>query len=347
MHDTHTHAAVSMGRSRSTPGLVESKSQLNLVAASASCPDAGDEEAKKSLPDSPLHKGSGDAINSTRRDSDARTSDQHLDQKEIQHRSASSIINQSLPRLSSSHGSAQVLYPPPTYTSVTCVQPHPTDAILTQGGHMHSLLSDPSDQSSRTPAFGVTPATPTLQYLSSAGQQFFLTTSPTSSHGHGHRRTSSPGTESAIGPLPPPADPRFTLSPAHSFPCLPPESGITPRSRTPVPGELSQEGLIHEIRRLRERLLTLENENTSMSLMLSQQQWSVENRLAEIEQQICSGAAIAAAAASPAPSIQTSVAGDVKVPLNLSSPSSTTSQSSTPASGSSYDDSERNKESII
>jgi hypothetical protein len=50
---------------------------------------------------------------------------------------------------------------------------------------------------------------------------------------------------------------------------------------------MSHEALIAEIKRLRERLITLETENASMSIKLSQQQWEVEHRLAEIEMQIC------------------------------------------------------------
>lgn len=47
------------------------------------------------------------------------------------------------------------------------------------------------------------------------------------------------------------------------------------------------DALVAEINRLRERLLMLESENTSLSAKLSRQQWEVENRLAEIEMQIC------------------------------------------------------------
>jgi cyclic nucleotide gated channel alpha 3 len=47
--------------------------------------------------------------------------------------------------------------------------------------------------------------------------------------------------------------------------------------------------LKEEIKRLRERLVVLETENASMSVKLSQQQWEVEHRLAEIEMQICGG----------------------------------------------------------
>jgi hypothetical protein len=38
---------------------------------------------------------------------------------------------------------------------------------------------------------------------------------------------------------------------------------------------MSHEALIAEIKRLRERLITLESENASMSIKLSQQQWEV------------------------------------------------------------------------
>ncbi|CAN7996258.1 unnamed protein product [Ixodes hexagonus] len=51
--------------------------------------------------------------------------------------------------------------------------------------------------------------------------------------------------------------------------------------------DASQDALLAEIKRLRERLVTLEAENATMSVKLSQQQWEVESRLAEIELQIC------------------------------------------------------------
>ncbi|KAJ8920563.1 hypothetical protein NQ315_004702, partial [Exocentrus adspersus] len=58
-------------------------------------------------------------------------------------------------------------------------------------------------------------------------------------------------------------------------------SGVT----TPLLG--SHEALESEIKRLRDRLHTVETENAAMSVKLSQQQWELENRLAEIEMQIC------------------------------------------------------------
>lgn len=54
-----------------------------------------------------------------------------------------------------------------------------------------------------------------------------------------------------------------------------------------LPRESPQELLINEIRRLRENLNSLVNENASISIKLSQQQWEVEHRLHEIEMQLC------------------------------------------------------------
>uniref|UniRef100_A0AAG5DDK6 Cyclic nucleotide-binding domain-containing protein n=1 Tax=Anopheles atroparvus TaxID=41427 RepID=A0AAG5DDK6_ANOAO len=54
---------------------------------------------------------------------------------------------------------------------------------------------------------------------------------------------------------------------------------------TPLLG--SHEALEGEIKRLRERLHTVESENFTLNAKLAQQQWEVEHRLAEIEMQIC------------------------------------------------------------
>nr|XP_029725134.1 cyclic nucleotide-gated cation channel alpha-3 [Aedes albopictus] len=56
---------------------------------------------------------------------------------------------------------------------------------------------------------------------------------------------------------------------------------------TPLLG--SHEALEGEIKRLRERLHTVESENFTLNAKLAQQQWEVEHRLAEIEMQICGG----------------------------------------------------------
>lgn len=342
-----------MGRSRSTPGLLESKSQQNLASGAASCPDSGDmDEAIKrsSDPDdesrlAPQKK----LINSRQRESDAQTSEPRLDSVFADTHNVRPTVtfpaNESLASVSSS---AQVLYPPPpTYTSVTCVQPH----ILSDQTLGPNISFLPPDASSSF-SLSLTPAPVTPH--SSPGQHYFLTASPAAHQSQ--RRTSSPHIESPsagdTGLLSSPGAQFLQqsegVSAGHSFSCLTTD-GPSPRSRTPLPGELSQEGLIHEIRRLRERLQTLEQENTSMSVILSQQQFRVENRLAEIEQHISSTTAAAT------PSLTgTSATGPIVHPQSgtaahttLSSPSSATSLSPTASGSSSFDDSERNKESII
>lgn len=54
---------------------------------------------------------------------------------------------------------------------------------------------------------------------------------------------------------------------------------------TPLLG--SHEALEDEIKRLRERLHTVETENVALNSKLSHQQWELENRLADIEMQLC------------------------------------------------------------
>ncbi|GIX99795.1 cyclic nucleotide-gated cation channel alpha-3 [Caerostris darwini] len=86
-----------------------------------------------------------------------------------------------------------------------------------------------------------------------------------------------------------------------------------------VSTELSQQDLLAEIKRLRERVVTLEADNASMSLKLSQNKWEMQNRLADLELHICNPMGVVA-----------------PVPLGPTS-----------ASSGSGDDFERNRESII
>ena len=60
-----------------------------------------------------------------------------------------------------------------------------------------------------------------------------------------------------------------------------------PMMATPMKNLPPADALVAEISRLRERLLMLESENSSLSAKLNRQQWEVENRLAEFEMQIC------------------------------------------------------------
>ncbi|XP_022918672.1 cyclic nucleotide-gated channel rod photoreceptor subunit alpha isoform X2 [Onthophagus taurus] len=98
-------------------------------------------------------------------------------------------------------------------------------------------------------------------------------------------------------PRPPPDSPGSTSSgrSRHHTPASQARSGTTLQcdsmtqlvsgAATPLLG--SHEALETEIKRLRERLQTVESENAAMSVKLCQQQWELENRLADIEMQIC------------------------------------------------------------
>ncbi|KAG5670425.1 hypothetical protein PVAND_000691 [Polypedilum vanderplanki] len=73
----------------------------------------------------------------------------------------------------------------------------------------------------------------------------------------------------------------------HSQPCSRNVGSLTHLESGATPLLGSHEALECEIKRLRERLHTVESENMSLNTKLAQQQWEVEHRLAEIEMQIC------------------------------------------------------------
>nr|CAI5864819.1 unnamed protein product [Callosobruchus analis] len=105
-------------------------------------------------------------------------------------------------------------------------------------------------------------------------------------------------------------------------------SGVT----TPILG--SHDVLESEIKRLRERLHTVEAENAAMSVKLHQQQWELEHRLAEIELQICrSGATSQAGGIDGRSRSSSSVAGEEEEDM--------LNEEEEP------EDDERNRESII
>jgi len=139
-----------------------------------------------------------------------------------------------------------------------------------------------------------------------------------------------------------------TISPTQYLtPQIPP-----PLPRTPVPGEVSQETLIQEIKRLRDKLLTVESENLNMTRRLSQQHTLVESRLKEIETQMISSERCGGLSGTVSSSSMSS-AGTVlarrrdeeeEEDLHEGFEPTAASSASSPTSG---EDSERNKESII
>ena len=316
-------ASVSMGRSRSTPGLTDSKSQLNVSTAV----ESGE-----------TNNNQGKETTVTTNDSEEKRENERLPVLSCSSTTTSpSNNNRNSQDLLDRMEKQPSLPPPPQYSSLTHQTTTSATTAFNQSSHLiHSTsllypeavtitMSSSSTPVRTYPSIGVvTPATP-----SSVRQ------SDDSWH---QRRTSSPQI---------PVDPvniTGSLEPSSSFPPL-----GTSSPRTPIPGEVSQEVLIQEIKRLRQRLHSVETENVSMTLMLSQQQSLVESRLAEIESHInsrgnsCRDLREATAASSgimmPAKDDE-----EEQEDSKTTGQTSSSSTSSTPTSG---EDSERNKESII
>lgn len=299
-----------MGRSRSTPGLTDSKSQLNIG-------NNNNETAKEGDKTRDAQEGKTEAAGRPVLSSSSTATSSNIN---IDNRNVSS--QEQLPGKTHS-------YPPPLYSSLPQHQMYlPTQTTAT-------MMST----TSLTTSSSIHPDSVTINM-------------PSSSPLHG-RRTSSP-----LIPLENPS----SLGISSSLPC----------PRTPVPGEVSQEVLIQEIKNLRHRLYSMETENVSMTLKLSQQQNLVESRLKEIETQFASQSSRGSSTVNLMPDTKTSsgassstvlfsprVTGqgdshsrdddeseEVRRSVSSGSQESqeASSVASTPTSG---DDSERNKESII
>ncbi|XP_035217340.1 cyclic nucleotide-gated cation channel beta-1-like [Stegodyphus dumicola] len=105
-----------------------------------------------------------------------------------------------------------------------------------------------------------------------------------------------------------PSSPYRTRSPMQGIPDY--SSNLDHQERYPPPPSLpyaigppypGREILLAEVKRLRERLVSLEADNATMSLKLSQQQWDVESRLAEIELQLCTATGTTTSPTIPSP----------------------------------------------
>lgn len=349
----HIQPLVSMGRSRSTPGLVESKSNLHIVETGVTKESRREKRSAVHLTPSPVGHGgshvptsSASVANLISSSDDQVAENQSLDhhsqqmqqhqhqhqqqQQHQQHQQTSGSESNSIHQLHQRHpmavtyvesDSGILLPPPPTYTSVQVSQSYrPASLTVSQVGH---------SVTNTTPTLGLTLATPTYpssvptsSYLFGSSSQYEQQKSPLYHNNH-DRRPSTPSPIDSIGGIAiaggsssstvqsPCQDTvasaafKPSMSPALSAPHLQSAilpsmhpiscqalsvtcstSSAVPLSRTPVPGEMSQELLILEIKRLRDRLQTLECENAAMTSKLNQQSWEVCNRLAEIEFQI-------------------------------------------------------------
>lgn len=116
------------------------------------------------------------------------------------------------------------------------------------------------------------------------------------------------GTNGLNHRLPPPGKAAADIKPTSSFlslhsgstitrPVSPYQNDVSPflldnqTNLFPFPGvnrrSETQESLLEEIRKLRTKVLDLEAENASMSLKLSQSKWEMQNRITDLELQMC------------------------------------------------------------
>ncbi|XP_070140422.1 cyclic nucleotide-gated channel rod photoreceptor subunit alpha isoform X2 [Drosophila kikkawai] len=106
-----------------------------------------------------------------------------------------------------------------------------------------------------------------------------------SAHGSEERPRSRATSHHSIRPQSQPSHTGHICDSSSQLECYGAGVGGAGGGTTPLLG--SHEALEDEIKRLRERLHTVESENQALNTKLSQQQWDLENRLAEIEMQIC------------------------------------------------------------
>lgn len=230
--------AVSMGRSRSTPGLVESKSASNAAAT-------GDTDTR------------GDTV------SHAPCASGHRDQMVRSESTCQPSSHQTAPNLSLTRAS-------PVSDGA------PGRSSDPRTGKTKALSSVHSDQRH----IDIESSTSKQQVYSDSLQPF--KSSMSSALSAPHLAPNQP-----LEPMITPTGATFLNAPAGmAASYFGDTSSSSAMCKTPVPGEMSQEVLIAEIKRLRDKLHLLEYENATMTCKLNQQTWEVNNRLTEIECQI-------------------------------------------------------------
>ena len=233
---------VAMGRSRSTPGLVESKGKVpvsdihknELTSASTATLVADDDPEKQRCTEGNAEMGdtestgSADAGTNMKGSMKGQPCDANIKMMNAQYSPMLTAANQSL------------IYPPHLLS--------PNIALIN--------FDNRAQQSSMQPSLYPSPQMP--YYSTSHTQQYspYCNLSPAVSTNHLSVPTGSVGIATPT-----------------------PSNFVSEDNSTSIAvNNQSQDALLSEIKRLRERLLTLETENASMSMKLNQQQWQVENR---------------------------------------------------------------------
>ncbi|KAG7161251.1 Cyclic nucleotide-gated cation channel alpha-3-like [Homarus americanus] len=199
--------------------------------------------------------------------------------------------------------------PTPGYSPATSLRSraHRSQTLESERFTLESALSDSSSRHSTDDDKG----THTLQhpFIQGPPPHSAGTTASVTSYDSADKRSTITSPSNVMSPV---TSPNYGSSGvAYTLPVPPPltdhstspasDLGLSPASLIVTPGMLQgshsagaltrdsspQELLLGEIRRLRERLVSLETENATMTMKLTQQQWEVEHRLHEIELQLC------------------------------------------------------------
>lgn len=240
-----------MGRSRSTPGLVESKGKV---------PVSESELAKKEL------TSASTATLLTDDECDKMASIERTTTEAAETGSMASE-EASTQKPSSRHPSQQQ-------------QPAISKSLTPQ--QLHQVLSNQSALIYPAPAAHLLPPNVTLMNFDNRVQQSALYPAPQIPFYTGHSQQYSPfcglSPAASTNHLSIPSNLAVGTSSPTNFIS---EDNSAVAIGLPLSNQTegqSQDAMLSEIKRLRERLLTLETENASMSMKLNQQQWQVENR---------------------------------------------------------------------
>ena len=235
-----------MGRSRSTPGLVESKGKVPVsemnpqkkehTSASTATLLTDDEGEKMAIADRNANNmEAGDTASlASEENITLKTKDKPIAPKPMSAHQFQQVLN----------SQSTLIYPAPATHLLA-----PNVTLMNFDNRVHPTGLFPSAQ---------------IPFYAGHTQQYspYCGLSPAVSSNH----LSIPSNAACIG----------TQSPTN-FISEDNSAASLPISSQPEPLQ-SQETLLSEIKRLRERLLTMETENASMSMKLNQQQWQVENR---------------------------------------------------------------------
>ncbi|CAG2168063.1 unnamed protein product [Oppiella nova] len=254
---------IAMGRSRSTPGLVESKGKVPVSEMQITRKDQTSASTATLLTDDELQREDNNYKSKDEADNESTVSDasnpSNPSNKPIMHSSLKTNNNLGINGCQSGGGlmgsspipptsQSQLLYSPqiltPNLQLISYDRNSPQPTLF--AGAIPYFPHSPVTGSTMSATYGLSPAVSST-HLAIPHAMALHTPSPTMSTDSHIVQVSQPGQE-------------------------PPQDAV----------------LLAEIKRLRERLMSLETENATMTIKLSQQQWEVENRLAEIELQICS-----------------------------------------------------------